>query len=179
MARNRSSNGLLAPASIALMAMAWVNVGSLHAEDFNALKRHSETKRSAPGGSYNFMESVEGDARVMIRNASKVDFYTSPTRTFHDGSKIDGDAKVLVEAQDLTFNGKIDGHALVLIIIPRGGRVVFKQKIDGHARVFWCAAAVGDPRPDPRPGAVNGTATFEEVSLEQMNSMIKEHMPKY
>ncbi len=178
MVRNRSINGLFGSAFIALMAMAWVNVGSLHAEDFKALKGHSETKRSAPRGSYNFLESVEGDARVMIRNAAKVDFYTSPTWAFHDGSKIDGDAKVLLEAQDLTFNGKIDGHALVLIIIPRGGKVVFKQKIDGRAKVFWCAAAVGDPRPDPRPGDVNGTATFEEVSLEQMNSMIKEHMPK-
>jgi hypothetical protein len=152
MARNRTSNGLLTPASIALVAMAWVNVGSLHAEDFKTLKGHSEIKRSAPKGSYNFVESVEGDARVMIRNAAKVDFYTSPTWAFHDGSKIDGDAKV--------------------------GKVVFKQKIDGHAKVFWCTAAVGDPRPDPRPAAVNGTATFEEVSLEQMNSMIREHMPK-
>jgi hypothetical protein len=167
MARNRSSNGLLTPASFALVAMAWVNVGSLHAEDFKTLKGHSEIKRSAPKGSYNFVESVEGDARVMIRNAAKVDFYTSPTWAFHDGSKIDGDAKVLLEAQELTFNGKIDGHALVLIIIPKGGKVV-----------FWCTAAVGDPRPDPRPAAVNGTATFEEVSLEQMNSMIREHMPK-
>jgi hypothetical protein len=178
MARNRTSNGLLNPASFALVAMAWVNVGSLHAEDFKTLKGHSEIKRSAPKGSYNFVESVEGDARVMIRNAAKVDFYTSPTWAFHDGSKIDGDAKVLLEAQELTFNGKIDGHALVLIIIPKGGKVVFKQKIDGHAKVFWCTAAVGDPRPDPRPAAVNGTATFEEVSLEQMNSMIREHMPK-
>ena len=158
--------------------MAWANSGSIQAEDFKALRGRSETKRSAPGGAYNFMESVEGDSRVMIRGAAKVDFYTSPTRTFHEGSKIDGDAKVLLEAQDLTFNGKIDGHALVLIIIPRGGRVVFKQKIDGHARVFWCSAAAGDPRPDPKTSAVNGTATFEEVSRDQMESMIREHMSK-
>jgi hypothetical protein len=178
MARNRSDNGFFAPASIAFMAMAWVNSGFVHAEDFKALKGHSETKRSSPGGAYNFMESVEGDARVMIRNAAKVDFYTSPTRTFHEGSKIDGDAKVLLEAQDLTFNGKIDGHALVLIIIPRGGRVVFKQKIDGRARVFWCSAAADDPRPDPKISAVNGSATFEEVTRDQMEHMIKEHMIK-
>jgi hypothetical protein len=158
--------------------MAWASIGSIRAEDFKTLRGHSETKRSSTGGAYNFMESVEGDARVMIRNAAKVDFYTSPTRAFHDGSKIDGDAKVLLEAQDLTFNGKIDGHALVLIIIPRGGRVVFKQKIDGHAKVFWCSADANDPRPDPKTTAVNGTATFEEVTREQMNNMIKEHMPK-
>lgn len=178
MPRNRSINRFFGSATVALMAMAWVNVGSLHAEDFKTLKGHSETKRSTSGGSYNFMESVEGDARVTIRNAAKVDFYTSPTRTFHEGSKIDGDAKVLVEAQDLTFNGKIDGHALVLIIIPRGGKVVFKQKIDGHAKVFWCSAATGDPKPDPKLSSVNGTATFEEVSPGQMESMIREHMPK-
>ena len=178
MVRPRTLNGRFGSTFIILVALGWGNAASLHAEDFKALKGHTETKRTAPRGSYNFMESVEGDARVTIRNASKVDFYTSPTRAFRDGSKIDGDAKVLLEAQDLTFNGKIDGHALVLIIIPRGGKVVFKQKIDGRARVFWCAAAVSDPRPDPRPSVVNGTATFEEVSLEQMNSMIKEHMPK-
>ncbi len=178
MTLNRSHKRSFVPASIALLAMAWASIGSLHAEDFKTLKGHSETKRSSAGGAYNFMESVEGDARVTIRNAAKVDFYTSPTRAFHDGSKIDGDAKVLLEAQDLTFNGKIDGHALVLIIIPRGGRVVFKQKIDGHAKVFWCSADANDPRPDPKTTAVNGTATFEEVTREQMNNMIKEHMPK-
>ncbi len=178
MTRDRSNKGFFAPASIAFMAMAWVNSGSIHAEDFKALKGHSETKRSSPGGAYNFMESVDGDARVMIRNAAKVDFYTAPNRTFDEGSKIDGDAKVLLEAQDLTFNGKIDGHALVLIIIPRGGKVVFKQKIDGRARIFWCSAAADDPRPDPKTSAVNGTATFEEVTRAQMESMIKEHMIK-
>lgn len=178
MATNRSRRPSFAPASIAFLAMTWVTIGTLHAEDFKTLRGHSETRRTSAGGTYNFMERVEGDARVMIRNAAKIDFYTSPTRTFHEGSKIDGDAKVLVEAQDLTFNGKIDGHALVLIIIPRGGRVVFKQKIDGHARVFWCSASADDPRPDPKTTAVNGTATFEEVSREQMNTMIKEHMPK-
>ena len=66
--------------------------------------------------------------------------------------------------------------ALVLIIIPRGGKVVFKQKIDGHAKVYWCMSGPDDPRPDPRTTAVNGTATFREVTRDLMNNMIQEHM---
>ena len=124
------------------------------------------------------MESVEGDARVMIRNAAKVDFYTSPPGRSMRAPRSMATRRALLEAQDLTFNGKIDGHALVLIIIPRGGRVVFKQKIDGRARVFWCSAAADDPRPAPKTIAVSGTATFEEVTRDQMENMIKKHMIK-
>ena len=136
-------------AALALMAMAWANAGTLHAEDFKTLQGHSETRRNSPGGTYNFKEKVDGEARVIIRNAAKVDFYSPPSGYFNEGSKIDGDAKALMEAQDLTFNGKIDGHALVLIIIPKGGKVVFKQKIDGHAKVYWCMSAADDRGPIP------------------------------
>ena len=178
MEQNHISTGFISSVPVALMVMAWVSVGTLHAEDFKTLQGHSETRRDSPGGTYNFKEKVDGEARVIIRNAAKVDFYAPPSGYFNEGSKIDGDAKVLIEAQDLTFNGKIDGHALVLVIIPRGGKVVFKQKIDGHAKVYWCMSAADDPRPDPKTTAVNGTATFGEVSRDLMNSMIQEHMLK-
>ena len=178
MARNHVRSGFNVTSCIVLLVLGWANVGTLRAEDFKTLRGHSETRRDSPGGTYNFKEKVDGEARVIIRNAAKVDFYAPPSGYLNEGSKIDGEAKALLEAQDLTFNGKIDGHALVLIIIPRGGKVVFKQKIDGHAKVYWCMSAPDDPRPDPKTTAVNGTATFGEVSRDLMNNMIQEHMLK-
>src|SRR3954467_5182304 len=109
MCRDRAAIDILRIAAFALMAFSWANAGTLRAEDFKTLRGHSETRRDTPGETYNFREKVDGEARVIIRNAAKVDFYAPPSGYFNDGSKIDGDARVLMEAQDLTFNGKIDG----------------------------------------------------------------------
>jgi hypothetical protein len=112
-------------------------------------------------------EKTDGHGTVIIRNTTKVNFF----------AKIDGHAKVLIEAASLKFmeGAKIDGDALVLIIIPKNGGVEFKDKIDGDARVFWCKSSPDDPQPRPKTKEVNGNATFIEITRDAMDRKIKDN----
>src|SRR5260370_37843171 len=123
---------------------------SAAAEEFRAVGGKAEVTRSSnEKTTYDFTEAVDDMARVVIRAPrGTVTFSRETGKVFGNGSRITGAAKVLVEAEQVSFKGNIDGKAAVLVIVSKGGALEFKGRIAGEAQVCWCKAAAANPDPN-------------------------------
>lgn len=163
-----------------LIAVACLLVGLANTavgEDFKTIDNAEVKRSSAEDTTYNFTEKVDGKSTVVIRAPKgTVKFSTGPA-AFNDGSKIDGASKVLIEAERVNFNAKIDGKAVVLIIVSKEGKIEVNDKIDGEAQVYWCKANDADPDPTIKTRLENlrGKAKYNQVTRKEMDKLIKEH----
>jgi hypothetical protein len=167
--------GMAATLSLAVLCL------SASAEEFRAVGGQAEvTRNSNEKATYDFTEEVGDRARVVIRAPrGTVTFSRETGKVFGNGSRITGTARVLVEAEQVSFKGNIDGKAVVLVIVSKGGTLEFKGKIAGEAQVYWCKADDADP--DPRGKAAPstaGTAKFNQVKRADMDRLIEEHKLK-
>jgi hypothetical protein len=97
----------------------------------------------------------------------------------HNGSRITGMARVLIEAEQTSLKGNIDGKAVVLVIVSKGGTLEFKGKIAGEAQVYWCKADDADPDPKSKTApSTSGKAKFNQVKRAEMDKLIEEHKLK-
>lgn len=151
--------------------------GRTTAEEFKTIDNGEVKRESKADVTYTFTEKVDGRSTVVI-HAPKgtVKFSTAPAG-FDEGSKIDGRSKVLLEADTAIFNAKIDGKAVVLIIVSKGGKIEVNDKIDGEAQLYWCKANDDDPDPTVKTRLANprGKAKYNQVKKAEMDKLIKEH----
>jgi hypothetical protein len=151
--------------------------GRAIAEEFKTIDNAEVRRHSQENITYDFTEKIDGKSVVVVRSPNgTVKFSTRPA-FLNDGSKIDGASKVLIEAERITFNAKIDGSSVVLVIVSKGGTIEINDKIDGMAQVFWCKASDDDPEPTLKTAVANprGEAKYNQVTREEMERLIREH----
>jgi hypothetical protein len=127
-----------------------------------------------PGCTFVFKEKIDGESKVSIRAAGGTIDFPNRHNIFGDGgSKIDGKSKVLLEAETIKFNAKVDGKSVVLIIISKGGTLELLET-NGQAEVYWCKADPKDPAPTVKPGKIDN-AKVKQVEREEMDKLVKQH----
>lgn len=154
-----------------------ISAESAFAEVFKTIDNAEVRRDSSEDLTYDFQEKIDGKSVVVIRAPkATVKFSTKPA-SGNDGSKIDGSSKVLLEAERMIFNGKIDGSSIVLIIVSKGGTIEINDKIDGFTQVYWCKASDDDPEPTLKTAQNNprGEAKYNQVKRADMDKLIKEH----
>src|SRR5262249_44546097 len=128
---------------------------------------------------YNFTEQIIDQATVIIRAPKGIIKFSTPpnTRPFDEGSKIAGKAKVLLEGQTIDFKAKIGDDSIVLIIIPKDGKLLIEDQIAQRAQVYWCKASDDDPQPNIKVTLANPVdgAKFNQVKRAEMDRLIKEY----
>lgn len=164
---------------IAVMAATLANLGGhiLADETFKTIDNAELRRQSVEDCTYTFTEKIDGKSLVVI-HAPKgtVKFVTAPAG-LDEGSKIDGGSKVLIEADTVIFNAKIDSKSIVFIVLSKNGKIEVNDKIDGEAIVYWCKADDADPEPTlkTKEGNPRGKGKYNQVTRAEMQKLIKEY----
>jgi hypothetical protein len=153
-------------------------------EEFKTIDK-KEVERNSPGGVFLFKEKIDGQSKVVIHApGGTIRFPTRWVSIIEEGSKIDGQSHVFLEAKDISFYSKIDGQSWVLVVVGKGGSLVGIParpgmvpvgwfRVGGQSHVYWRKA---DPNDQPRislPNVDDGSEVKEITDPKEWDTLVK------
>jgi hypothetical protein len=164
-------------AFVVTLLVAFSSVSS--ADDLKGPVDHALLERNAPGGTFLFEKKIDHQSKVVIHAPGGIISFSTPSKPTDEGSKIDGQSHVLLEARNITFNAKIDGQSWVLMIVSKGGTVTARDKIIGKSKIFWTKSNPGDPPPTINLSPEDGSIVKEITNATEWEALVKKHITDY
>jgi hypothetical protein len=132
----------------------------------HSIENYCKVTLRASGGSISFTQgcSIEGTPVILSAPGGSIDF---------DARSCIGSDALLAEADRINL-GNIDGKALVLAIVHKGGKVQWRH-IDGYSKLLWCKAHDKDPQPTVVRGTIEGDSQVKQISRADMDALVKKH----